>query len=158
MGAIFEGQLGSGGRFALVVSRFNSLFSQQLLAGCQDALRRHGVQESDIDVAWVPGAVEIPLVAQRLAESGRYDAIIALGCVVRGATPHFEHVAHMVSRGCAQVALELGVPVIFGVLTTDNLEQAMERAGTKAGNKGHDAALQALEMVDLLRRLPEETA
>jgi 6,7-dimethyl-8-ribityllumazine synthase len=106
----------------------------------------------------VPGAVEIPLVAQRLAESGRYDAIIALGCIVRGATPHFEHVSQMVSRGCAQVALELGVPVIFGVLTTDSLEQAMERAGTKAGNKGLDAALNALEMVDLLRRLPEDTA
>jgi len=158
MGALFEGRLGSEGRFAIVVSRFNALFGEQLLQGCRDGLRRHGVADDNVDVAWVPGAIEIPLVCQRLAESGRYDAVIALGCVVRGATPHFDVVAQNVARGCAQVSLDLGVPVIFGVLTTDTLEQAMERSGTKAGNKGFDAALSALEMVDLLRRLPEDEA
>jgi 6,7-dimethyl-8-ribityllumazine synthase len=153
----FEGQLdGKGRSFGIVVGRLNSLFGQQLLQGCLDALRRHGVDEDTVDVVWVPGAWEIPLTCQRLARSDRYDAIIALGAVVRGATPHFEHVATAVSRGLAEVGLAEGLPVINGVLTTDSLEQTMERAGTKAGNKGFDAAMGALEMANLLDRLPAE--
>lgn len=155
----FEGQLdGQGKRFAVVVGRFNSLFSEQLLQGCLDGLRRHGTDEEEIDVVRVPGAMEIPLVCQRLARSEQYDAVIALGAVIRGATPHFEHVSTAVSRGVAEVSLAEGVPVIFGVLTSDTLEQTMERSGTKAGNKGFDAAMSALEMADLFDRLPEEAA
>ena len=155
MANTYEGVLdGEGRSIAIVVGRFNGLFSEQLLRGCLDGLRRHGVAEDAIDVAWVPGAMEIPLVCQRMAESGRYDAVIALGAVVRGATPHFEHVATVVSRGVAQVSLECALPVIFGVLTTESLEQAMERSGTKSGNKGFDAALAALETIDLLGSLP----
>lgn len=149
----FEGQ---GHALAIVVGRFNSLFTGQLLEGCLDGLRRHGVDDDRIDVVRVPGAWEIPLVCRRLAESGRYSAVIALGAVIRGATPHFEHVATAVSRGIAEVSLSSGVPVINGVLTTDTLEQAMERAGTKAGNKGFDCAQNALEMADLLGQLPED--
>jgi 6,7-dimethyl-8-ribityllumazine synthase len=159
MSTVYEGRFESAeGRFAIVVSRFNSTFSQKLLDGAMDGLVRHGVDEDEVDVAWVPGAMEIPLAAQRLAASGEYVAIIALGAVIRGSTAHFEHVASGVSRGCADVTLDTGVPVINGVLTTENLEQAMERAGTKAGNKGFDAAMSALEMADLLRQLPESEA
>jgi 6,7-dimethyl-8-ribityllumazine synthase len=157
MSRVFDGRYdGDGARYGIVVSRFNGLFSEKLLEGCRDALRRHGVTDEDVDVAWVPGAIEIPLVCQRLADSNKYEVVIALGCVVRGATPHFDHVAQAAARGCSQVALESGVPVIFGVLTTDTLEQAMERSGTKAGNKGFEAGLNALEMADLMRQLPSE--
>ena len=153
----FEGHLDGRGRsFAIVVGRFNALFSEQLLEGCLDGLRRHGTDEEQIDVVRVPGAMEIPLVCQRLARSEQYDAVIALGAVIRGATPHFEHVSTAVSRGVAEVSLAEGVPVIFGVLTSDTLEQTMERSGTKAGNKGFDAAMSALEMADLLAKLPDE--
>ncbi|MGB9723401.1 MAG: 6,7-dimethyl-8-ribityllumazine synthase [Chloroflexia bacterium] len=155
MGVVYEGKLlGAGLRFGLVVSRFNEFISRKLLEGALDALNRHGVATEDIEVAWVPGAFEIPLVARRLAESGRYQAIICLGAVIRGATPHFEYVAAEVAKGIALVGLETGVPTLFGVLTTDSIEQAIERAGTKAGNKGFDAALAAIEMANLLRQLP----
>ncbi len=154
-GGDFAGRfIDKGGRFAVVVARFNSLFSEQLLAGCRDALVRHGVDGTRIDVVHVPGAMEIPMVCQRLAGSGGYAAVIALGCVIRGATPHFDMVAKSVTDGCARAGQESGVPVIFGVLTTDSLEQAMERSGTKAGNKGFDAGLAALEMADLMGQLP----
>jgi 6,7-dimethyl-8-ribityllumazine synthase len=144
----------TGARFALVVGRFNALMSEQLLTGCLDALRRHDVREEDIHVVRVPGAMEMPLVCRRLAGSGEYGAVVALGAVIRGATPHFDLVAKAVADGCSRAGWETGVPVIFGVLTTDDLQQAMERAGTKAGNKGFDAGLAALEMTDLLSRLP----
>jgi 6,7-dimethyl-8-ribityllumazine synthase len=151
----FEGKLsGKGLRFALVVGRFNDLISGHLYAGAMDCLRRHEVAEEDVDVAWVPGAFEIPLAAQRLAASGAYDAVVCLGAVIRGGTPHFEFVAAEAAKGIAKVSLDTGVPVIFGVLTTDTIEQAVERAGTKAGNKGWAAATAALEMADLLRQLP----
>ena len=149
-----EGKLQAQGmRLALVVGRFNDLITGRLLDGALDALLRHGASEDDITVAWVPGAFEIPLMASRLAASGDYDAVVALGAVVRGATPHFDYVAAEVSKGVAQVSLDSGVPVIFGVLTTDTLEQALERAGSKSGNKGAAAALAAVEMVDLLRQV-----
>ncbi|WP_448510982.1 6,7-dimethyl-8-ribityllumazine synthase [Immundisolibacter sp.] len=140
----------AGSRFGIVVGRFNDFISERLLAAAIDTLRRHGVAESDITVAWVPGAFELPLAAKRLAESGRIDAVIALGCVIRGATPHFDFVAGECAKGLSSVALSSGLPVAFGVLTVDSIEQAIERAGTKAGNKGADAALSALEMVNLL--------
>jgi 6,7-dimethyl-8-ribityllumazine synthase len=153
----FEGGFtGAGHSFAIVVGRFNALFSEQLLDGCIDGLTRHGVADEDIDVVHVPGAMEIPLTCQRLARTEAYDAIIALGAVIRGATPHFEQVTHAVSRGCAEVSLAESTPVVFGVLTTDTLDQAVERSGTKAGNKGFDAALSALEMANLLQLLPDE--
>ena len=152
---VYEGALlGTGLRFGVVVSRFNEFISRKLLDGALDALSRHGVAPEDIEVAWVPGAFEIPLVARRMAASGGYHAVICLGAVIRGATPHFEYVAAEVTKGIAQVGLETGVPVLFGVLTTDSIEQAIERAGTKAGNKGFDAALAAIEMANLLRSLP----
>jgi 6,7-dimethyl-8-ribityllumazine synthase len=155
MSTVFEGHYAkTKGKLGIVVARFNALFSKQLLEGALDGLRRHGVSEDEVDVAWVPGATEIPLVCQRMAESGEYVALIALGAVIRGATAHFDYVAQSVSRGCDQVRLQTKVPLINGVLTTENLEQAMERSGTKAGNKGYDAALAALEMADLLRQLP----
>ena len=155
MGTVYEGRLvGTGLRFGLVVSRFNEFISRKLLEGAMDALGRHGVAAEDIEVAWVPGAFEIPLAARRMAESGRYDAVICLGAVIRGSTPHFDYVAAEVSKGIALVGLETGVPTLFGVLTTDSIEQAIERAGTKAGNKGFDAALAAIEMANLLRQLP----
>jgi len=149
--------VGEGRRFALVVSRFNEAISERLLHGAIDALRRHGVADDGITVARVPGAFEIPLAAKKLAATHRYDAVIGLGVVIRGATPHFDHVANAVSGGIARAALDTGVPVIFGVLTTDTIEQAVERAGTKSGNKGFDAALAALEMADLLRKIPDST-
>jgi 6,7-dimethyl-8-ribityllumazine synthase len=150
----FQGKLiGSGLRFALVISRFNELISGKLLEGAKDALARHGVKAQDIDVFWVPGAWEAPLAVKEIALGGRYDAIVALGAVIRGDTPHFDYVAGEVSKGLAVISLDQRIPVAFGVLTTDNLEQALLRAGSKAGNKGADAALAALEMADLLREV-----
>lgn len=149
-----EGKLQAQGmRFALVAGRFNEFITSKLLEGAMDGLVRHGAAEDDVTVAWVPGAFEIPLLAKRLATSGNYDAVITLGAVIRGSTPHFDYVAAEVSKGVAQIGLETGVPVIFGVLTTDTIEQAIERAGTKSGNKGASAALAAVEMVDLLRQV-----
>jgi len=156
-GRVFEGFLkGEGLRFGIVVSRFNEFIGSRLLAGAKDCLTRHGVAAGDVDVAWVPGALEIPLVAQRMAAGNKYDAVICLGAVIRGATPHFDYVAGEVAKGVARVQLDSGIPVIFGVLTTDNIEQAVERAGTKSGNKGWDAAASAVEMADLLRRFDED--
>lgn len=153
MKKIIEGNLiGTGLRVAIVVSRFNEFITGRLLSGAEDALNRHGVDEADVTVAWVPGAFEIPLAAKKLAESGRYDAVIALGTVIRGATPHFDYVNSEVAKGVANTALQSGVPVIFGVLTTDTIEQAIERAGTKAGNKGWDAATGAIEMANLYKQ------
>jgi 6,7-dimethyl-8-ribityllumazine synthase len=152
----YEGHLvATGLKFGVVVARFNELLSTRLLAGTQDALLRHGASEGDIDVAWVPGAFEIPLVAAKLAESGRYDAVIALGVVIRGGTPHFEYVSAEVSKGVAKINLDSGVPVLFGVITADTIEQAVERAGTKAGNKGWEAAEAAIEMANLVKALDE---
>jgi 6,7-dimethyl-8-ribityllumazine synthase len=150
-----NGQLSATGlKIAIVVSRFNDFITRRLLEGAEDALLRHGAGPEAITVAWVPGAVEIPLVAKRLAASSDYDAVICLGAVIRGATSHYDHVCSMVAGGIAAAALETGVPVIFGVLTTDTIEQAIERSGTKAGNKGFEAAVSAIEMANLLRRLP----
>ncbi len=142
-----------GKKFALVVSRFNELVSKQMLAGAQDSLVRHGVKDNEVTVAWVPGSFEIPLTAQALVRSKKYDAVICLGTVIRGDTPHFEYVAGEVSKGVAQVSLQSGVPVIFGVLTVDTIEQALERAGTKAGNRGRQAVESAIEMVNLLGKI-----
>lgn len=154
MGKVYEGKLiGTGLRLGIVVSRFNEFITGKLLEGALDALVRHGVDAEAIDVAWVPGAYEIPLAAQRMARSGRYDAMIALGAVIRGATAHFDYVAGEAARGIAQAQASTGVPVAFGVLTTDSIEQAIERAGTKAGNKGAEAAVSAIEMANLLREL-----
>jgi 6,7-dimethyl-8-ribityllumazine synthase len=150
----FEGHLvGTDLKFAVVVARFNELLSSRLLSGAQDALVRHGVSADDIDVAWVPGAFEIPMVAGKLAASGRYDAVIALGVVIRGGTPHFEYVSAEVSKGVAKVAMDTGVPVMFGVITADTIDQAVERAGTKMGNKGWEAAEAAIEMANLHKSL-----
>ena len=150
----FEGKLDAGGlHFAIVAGRFNSFIADRLVEGANDALLRHGAQAADIDLAKVPGAFEIPLVAKKLAQSGRYDAVICLGAVIRGATPHFDYVSAEVSKGIAAASLETGVPVAFGVLTTDTIEQAVERAGTKAGNKGFEAAMCAIEMANLLKVL-----
>jgi 6,7-dimethyl-8-ribityllumazine synthase len=150
----YEGRLDAAGlRVAIVVSRFNDLITRQLLEGARDCLRRHGADADQPVVAWVPGAFEIPLAAQRLARSGNFDAVVCLGAVIRGATAHFEHVAGQAASGIARVALETGVPVSFGVLTTDTIEQALERAGIKGGNKGFDATLAAIEMAQLLRRI-----
>lgn len=153
MPQIFEGKLlGEGLRFGIVVSRFNEFITNKLLSGALDMLFRHGVSEDAVDVAWVPGAFEIPLTAQKMVERG-YDAVICLGAVIRGATPHFDYIASEVTKGIAQVSLATGVPVVYGLITADTLEQAIERAGTKAGNKGADAAVTALEMVNLFREL-----
>jgi 6,7-dimethyl-8-ribityllumazine synthase len=155
MPTILEGDFAPPpGRFGLVAARFNSLVVDQLVAGALDALRRHGVADDAIDVVRVPGSFEIPLIAQTLAASGRYAAVVCLGAVIKGDTDHYDHVAGQAAAGVARAALETGVPVIFGVLTCDTLEQALDRAGGKAGNKGADAALAAVEMVHLLRRLP----
>ena len=142
-----------GGRYAIVAGRFNQFITERLVDGARDALTRHGIAEDDIDLAWVPGAFEIPLVARKMAQGGRYSAVITLGAVIRGATPHFDYVAGECARGVAEINLHQDVPVIFGVLTTDTIEQCIERAGTKAGNKGADAALAALEMVSLLGKV-----
>jgi 6,7-dimethyl-8-ribityllumazine synthase len=141
------------GRFALVAARFNAAVSESLVAACRDTLLRHGVPADSIDVAWVPGSFEIPLVASKMAASGRYVALVCLGCVIRGETAHFDHVAGQAASGVMQASLSTGVPVIFGILTTDTVEQAVNRAGLKAGNKGADAALAAIEMVNLLAKL-----
>ena len=151
---IYEGQLVARNyRFALVVSRFNEFISSQLLDGAVDCLKRHEADEEKIEIIWVPGAFEIPHIAQKAAQSGRYDAVICLGAVIRGGTPHFEYIASEVAKGVAKAALDSGVPAIFGVITSDTLEQAIERAGTKAGNKGWAAALSAIEMADLCSSL-----
>lgn len=150
----YEGKLVSQGiKVGIVCARFNEFIVSKLLSGCEDALLRHGVQGEDISVAWVPGAFEIPLIAGKMAKSGRYDAVIALGAVIRGSTSHYDYVCSEVSKGIANVALASDVPVMFGVLTTDTIEQAIERAGTKAGNKGAECAQGAIEMVNLIREL-----
>ncbi len=147
----YEGKLlGEGLRFGVVLSRFNDFVGRKLLDGAMDALVRHGVQQDDVEVALVPGSFEIPLVAKRMATTGKYAAVICLGVLIRGATPHFDYIAAEVSKGIANVGLDTGVPIIFGVVTAENLEQAIERAGTKAGNKGYDAAVSAIEMANLL--------
>lgn len=152
--ANFEGSLiGQGLKFAVVISRFNEFMTGKLLSGAKDAFTRHGVSEADVDFAWVPGAFEIPLVAKKLAESGRYDGVVCLGAVIKGSTPHFDYVAGEVAKGVAAVNLDTGVPVIFGVITADTLEQAIERAGSKMGNKGFDAAVQAIEMANLVKTM-----
>lgn len=149
----YEGNLiASGLKFGIVIGRFNEFIGGKLLSGAIDALARHGADEADIEAAWVPGAFEIPLAAQKMAASKKYDAVICLGAVIRGSTPHFDYVAAEASKGIAKVSLDTGVPVIFGVLTTDTIEQAIERAGTKAGNKGYDAAVTAIETANLLRQ------
>jgi 6,7-dimethyl-8-ribityllumazine synthase len=149
-----EGKLVSKGKkYGIVISRFNEFISNKLLGGALDALNRHGVLENEITVAWVPGSFEIPIAAQKMAESGKYDAVIALGAVIRGGTPHFDYIAAEVAKGVAHVSLATHVPVMFGVLTTDTIEQAIERAGTKAGNKGFDAAVGAIEMVNLMEQM-----
>ena len=154
MANIIEGKLNAKGKkFGIIASRFNELISNQLISGAKDCLLRHECKETDITVAWVPGSFEIPAVAKKMAKSKKYDAVICLGAVIRGGTPHFDYIAAEVSKGIANVGLESGLPVIFGVLTTDTIEQALERAGTKAGNKGWDAALSAIEMVDLFGKL-----
>ena len=150
----YEGKLVAEGlKFGIVIGRFNEFISSKLYGGAIDGLVRHGADEADIEAAWVPGAFEIPLAAQRLAASKKYDAVICLGAVIRGSTPHFDYVAGEVSKGIAKVSLDAGVPVIFGVLTTDTIEQAIERAGTKAGNKGYDAAVTAIEMANLMKQI-----
>lgn len=145
--------IGKGMKIGIVLARFNEFIGSKLLSGAEDALIRHGVDEDDIEVAWVPGAYEIPLVAKKLAMSKKYDAVICLGAVIKGSTPHFDYVSAEVSKGIAQVGLISEIPVIFGVLTVDNIEQAIERAGTKAGNKGSEAANSAIEMVNLLSQI-----
>ncbi len=149
---VFEGKvIGQKMKVGLVASRFNEFIVSKLVSGAVDGLVRHGVEDDDISLAWVPGAFEIPVVAQKMAESGKYDAVICLGAVIRGATSHYDYVCNEVSKGVAQVGLKTGIPVLFGVVTTENIEQAIERAGTKSGNKGYDCALSAIEMVNLMK-------
>ena len=151
---VLEGKLvAKGMKVGIVVARFNEFIVSKLLSGALDALRRHDVKEDDISVAWVPGAFEIPIAAQKMAGSGKYDAVICLGTVIRGSTSHYDYVCNEVSKGIAHVSMESQIPVLFGVLTTENIEQAIERAGTKAGNKGYDCALSAIEMVNLLKEI-----
>ena len=158
MARVFEGDLSAkGNRFGIVVSRFNAFIGKELLGGAEDCLNRHGVEPDGVDVVWVPGAFEIPIMAKKMADSGRYDALICLGAVIRGGTPHFDYVANEVSKGVAAVALDSGVPTLFGVLTTDTVEQAIERAGTKAGNKGWNVAMGAIEMANLLSSFDESS-
>ena len=150
----FEGQLiGEGLKIGIVVSRFNDFITSRLVDGANDALKRHQVKEDDIDIAYVPGAFELPIVAKKMAQSGKYDAIITLGCVIRGATTHYDYVCNEAAKGIAKASDDSGVPVIFGVVTTENIEQAIERAGTKAGNKGAEVAVGAIEMANLLKTL-----
>jgi len=154
MANIIEGHIsGKGLKFGIVVARFNEFITSKLLGGAIDTLHRHEAKDEDVDVAWVPGAFEIPMVAKKMAESGQYDAVICLGTVIRGSTSHYDYVCNEVSKGVAQVGLSTGVPTIFGVLTTENIEQAIERAGTKAGNKGADGAMAAMEMANLLKKV-----
>jgi 6,7-dimethyl-8-ribityllumazine synthase len=151
---VFEGKVVSKDiRVGIVAARFNEFIVSRLVGGALDGLKRHDVKEEDIDLAWVPGAFEIPLIASRMAKSGKYDAVICLGAVIRGATSHYDYVCNEVSKGIASVSLASGIPVMFGIVTTENIEQAIERAGTKAGNKGYDCALGAIEMVNLIRRM-----
>ena len=151
---VYEGKVVSDGKkVGIVAARFNEFIVSKLVAGAQDALVRHDVKEEDIDLAWVPGAFEIPLIASKMAKSGKYDAVIALGAVIRGSTTHYDYVCSEVSKGIAKVSLNSDIPVMFGVITTENIEQAIERAGTKAGNKGYDCALGAIEMVNLIRNI-----
>ncbi|MCT4619392.1 MAG: 6,7-dimethyl-8-ribityllumazine synthase [Marinisporobacter sp.] len=148
----YEGKLVAEGlKFGIIVGRFNEFIGGKLLSGALDALKRHGVEEENIEITWVPGAFEIPLVAKKMAKSQKYDGVICLGAVIKGSTPHFDYVSNEVTKGIAHVSLETELPVIFGVLTTDTIEQAIERAGTKAGNKGYDAAVTAIEMANLLK-------
>jgi 6,7-dimethyl-8-ribityllumazine synthase len=159
MGKVIQGELlGQGKKFAIVISRFNEFITSRLLAGAQDCFERHGVATQDVDIVWVPGSFEIPVTALRIARIGKYDAVVCLGAVIRGQTPHFDYIAAEVSKGVAQVAMTTGVPTIFGVITSDTIEQAVERAGTKAGNKGVDAAVSAIEMANLFEKLPEAPA
>ena len=150
----FEGKLTSNNiKIGIVASRFNEFITSKLISGARDGLIRHDVPEDSIHLAWVPGAFEIPLIASKMAKSGKYDAVICLGAVIRGATSHYDYVCNEVSKGIAAVSLETGIPVLFGILTTENIEQAIERAGTKAGNKGYDCALSAIEMVNVIREI-----
>lgn len=150
----FTGKLVSENmKIGIVAARFNEFIVSKLVSGAMDALIRHDVKEEDVDLAWVPGAFEIPLIAQKMASSGKYDAVICLGAVIRGATSHYDYVCNEVSKGIASVSLNSGIPVLFGVVTTENIEQAIERAGTKAGNKGYDSAMAAIEMVNLIRTI-----
>lgn len=152
--SVFEGKVVSENiKIGIVAARLNEFITSKLLSGAIDGLERHNVAKNDIDVAWVPGAFEIPLIAKKMAESGKYDAVICLGAVIRGATSHYDYVCNEVSKGVASVSLSSGIPVMFGVVTTENIEQAIERAGTKAGNKGYDCALGAIEMVNLIREI-----
>lgn len=154
MTKVYEGKLVTEGlKYGIVAGRFNEFITSKLLGGALDALKRHGAKEDEVEVAWVPGAFEIPLVAQKMAASGKYDAVITLGAVIRGSTPHFDYVCAEVSKGVAAISLKTGVPTVFGVLTVDSIEQAIERAGTKAGNKGWEAAATAIEMANLLKQL-----
>lgn len=149
---MYEGKLIANGlKFGIVVGRFNEFISSKLLSGAIDAFKRHGVNEEDIEIAWAPGAFEIPLVAKKMCDSKKYDAVVCVGAVIRGSTPHFDYVSNEVSKGIAKISLDSGMPVIFGVLTTDNIEQAIERAGTKAGNKGFEAAIASIEMANLIK-------
>ncbi|EXX88251.1 6,7-dimethyl-8-ribityllumazine synthase [Paenibacillus darwinianus] len=154
MAKIYEGNLVSQGlKYGIVVGRFNEFITGKLLSGALDAFKRHGAGEDEVEIAWVPGAFEIPFIAQKMAESGKYDAVVTLGAVIRGSTPHFDYVCNEAAKGVAAIALKTGVPTIFGVLTTDSIEQAVERAGTKAGNKGWEAAVSAIEMANLTSAL-----
>lgn len=155
MGRVYEGRLtvASGARFAVVVSRFNDFFTRQLLDGALSAFRRHGATDEQVDVCWVPGSFEQPVVARRLAASGRYGAVVCIGAVIKGATSHFDYVAGQAAAGVARAALDTGVPVVFGIITTDDLEQAIDRSGAKAGNKGYEAAVTAIEMADLMAQI-----
>lgn len=151
---VYEGHLISENiKYGIVAGRFNEFIVSKLVSGALDALKRHGAADEDVEIAWVPGAFEIPLAAQKMAESGKYDAVITLGAVIRGSTPHFDYVAGEVTKGVAAIGLKTGVPIVFGVLTTDSIEQAIERAGTKAGNKGWEAAATAIEMANLFKQL-----
>ncbi|MCD7033307.1 6,7-dimethyl-8-ribityllumazine synthase [Metabacillus sp. GX 13764] len=154
MAKIHEGNLiAEGLKVGIVVGRFNEFITSRLLGGAEDALKRHGIPEDNVEIAWVPGAFEIPLVAKKMAESGKYDAVITLGTVIRGSTSHYDYVCNEAAKGVSQASLTSGIPVIFGVLTTENIEQAVERAGTKAGNKGWEAAVSAIEMANLMKTL-----
>jgi len=156
MTKVYQGALiGTGMKIGIVISRFNEFITSKLLGGALDTLERHGVNLDDVEVAWVPGSFEIPIAADKMASSGKYDAIICLGALIRGATPHFDYIAAEASKGIAQVGMKTGVPTIFGVVTTESIEQAIERAGTKAGNKGSDAAMSAIEMANLFKQLSE---
>ena len=154
MANVLEGYItGKGLKFGIVVARFNEFITSKLLGGALDTLHRHETADEDVDVAWVPGAFEIPVIAKKMAESGKYDAVICLGAVIRGSTTHYDYVCNEVSKGVAQVGMNTGIPTIFGVVTTENIEQAIERAGTKAGNKGSDSAMAAMEMANLLKKI-----